>query len=232
MKPFMIPTDGVLDWKERLADPVKHWRAGYSAMALAYAWEQAAGFPPEVSALFAQCGEPRFSKIELLLAILEYDVPLPGGDRPSQNDVFALARVSGGLMTIMVEGKVSEPFGPTLEEWRKDASPGKEQRLRFLLAKLGLESPVPTSTRYQLLHRAASAVIEAERFLARDAVLLIHAFGRNGAPDPDSFADYTAFAKLFGQQAQSGRLIRLGTAGNVGLWCGWARGEERFLKPE
>lgn len=231
MKPFLVPTSGVLDWRKRLAEPEKQWRSGYSAMALAYAWEQAAGFPPEVSSLFAESGEPRFMMIELLFAIPEYDVPLPGGDRPSQNDIFALARVSGALVTIMVEGKVAESFGPTLEEWRKDASPGKEERLRFLSSKLGLKTPLPGSLRYQLMHRAASAVIEAERFLARDAVMLVHAFGKSGASDSESFFDYAAFGKLFGYQVENGRLIRLGTTGNVTLWCGWARGDERFLNP-
>ena len=31
----------------------------------------------------------------------------------------------------MVEGKVRESFGPTLEEWLKDPSPGKTRRLSF-----------------------------------------------------------------------------------------------------
>ena len=232
MKPFVVPTSGVADWKKRLADPEKHWRSGYSAKALAHAWEEAGGFPPEISALFAHSGEPRFRKIDLLLAIPEYDVPLPGGQHPSQNDIFALARVSAGLMTIMVEGKVAEPFGPTLEEWRKEASAGKEERFRFLVSKLGLKTLLPAGIRYQLLHRAASAVIEAERYLAHDAVMLVHAFGRNGAPDPVSFADYAAFARLFGSKAENGKLIRLGTIANVTLWAGWVRGDERFLNPE
>jgi Domain of unknown function (DUF6946) len=35
-------------------------------------------------------------------------VPLPGGVRPSQNDLFVLARGAKGAIAIMVEGKVSE----------------------------------------------------------------------------------------------------------------------------
>lgn len=31
-----------------------------------------------------------------------------------------------------VEGKVSEPFGPVLSNWNKEASPGKTQRLAFI----------------------------------------------------------------------------------------------------
>lgn len=154
MKLILVPTEGVRDWQRRLADPEKHWRTGYSARALAHAWEDASGLPPEVAALLGPLG-----KVELLLAIPEYDVPLPGGERPSQNDVFALVRTKDGLIVVMVEGKVSESFGPTLEEWRKDASAGKTERLAHIKGKLGLANNPPPGIRYQLLHRAASAVI-------------------------------------------------------------------------
>ncbi len=130
MKPIVVPTDGVQDWRKRLADPVKHWQTGYSAKTLAHAWEDAAGLPPEIAALL-RC----FGKVELLLAIPEYDVPLAGSERPSQNDVFALVRTKDGLIVIMVEGKVAESFGPTLEEWCKDASAGKTERLAYIRAR-------------------------------------------------------------------------------------------------
>src|SRR5260370_13818620 len=166
MKPIVVPTDGVRDWRKRLADPVKQWQTGYSAKTLAHAWEDAAGLPPEIAALLSG-----FGKVELLLAIPEYDVPLPGGERPSQNDVFALVRSKDGLIVIMVEGKVAESFGPTLEEWRKDASAGKTERLAYIRARLGLARDPAPVTRYQLLHRAASAAIVAERYHASDAAI-------------------------------------------------------------
>src|SRR5947207_10981453 len=61
MKPIVVPTHGVQDWQERLADPTKHWRTGYSARALAHAWEEATGLPPEIATLLAPVG-----KVELL----------------------------------------------------------------------------------------------------------------------------------------------------------------------
>lgn len=221
MKPILVPTDGVQSWQQRLADPVKHWRTGYSAKALASAWEAANGLPPEVDALFKP-----FGKVELLLAIPEYDVALPGGDRPSQNDVFALVRTEDGLIVVMVEGKVSESFGPTLEEWRKEASGGKEERLTHLKAKLGLASDPPPGTRYQLLHRAASVVIEAERFHARDAAMIVHSFSQEQV----SLGDYQAFLALFGKKGGPGQLVALGTPNGMHLWAGWAQGDERFLR--
>jgi hypothetical protein len=46
----------------------------------------------------------------------------------------------------MVEGEVSESFGPTLGEWLSEASPGKESRLKFLLRTLGLLQEPANST--------------------------------------------------------------------------------------
>ena len=220
MKPIVVPTHGVQDWQELLADPTKHWRTGYSARALAHAWEAASGLPPEVAALLGP-----FGKVELLLAIPEYDVPLPGGERPSQNDVFALVRREAGLVVIMVEGKVAESFGPTLEEWRKDASAGKTERLAHIKAKLGLANDPPPGTRYQLLHRAASAAIEADRFHASDAAIIVHSFSQERA----SLGDYEAFLALFGKKGGPGQLVQLGTPNGVRLWAGWAQGDPRFL---
>jgi hypothetical protein len=80
-----------------------------------------------------------------------------------KNHIWVLARSEGKLISIAVEGKVSEAFGPTVQEWQIESSPGKASRLAYLLGLLGLPS-VPDTTRYQLLHRTASAIIEAQRF--------------------------------------------------------------------
>src|SRR6266850_3014165 len=170
-------TSGPEDWQALLADPTKHWKTGCSARTLAYCWEEAAeGFPPEVSKALQQTDEASLRELTPILAIPEFKVPLPGGVRPSQNDLFVLARGAKGPVSIMVEGKVSESFGPTLGEWRNEASQGKKQRLQFLLRTLGLMEVPTASIRYQLLHRAASAVITGEQFRAAAAVMLVHSF--------------------------------------------------------
>jgi hypothetical protein len=171
MNRIYIPTQGPEHWRRLLADPEKQWRTGYSAKALAYCWEEADGFPAEVALLFSESGIPTFQSIELLLAIPEHQVPLPGGRRPSQNDLFALARGPDGLISIMVEGKVSETFGPTMEKWLIEASPGKRERLEYLRDQIGLDKEFPPHIRYQLIHRTASAVIEGRRFCAKTAVI-------------------------------------------------------------
>ena len=76
-------------------------------------------------------------------------------------------------MTVAVEGKVAEAFGPTLGEWRQDFTAGKKRRLRYIQEALGIGGDLSDHVRYQLLHRMASAVHEAIRFGATAAALLI-----------------------------------------------------------
>lgn len=214
------------DWQAYLADKDKHWRTGYSAKSLAYCWESANGFPPEVAAVFRNASDAAVQNIEPILAVPEFKVPLPGGDRPSQNDIFVLGRSSTGAVVIMVEGKVDESFGPTLSKWQTDASPGKEDRLQFLLRVLGLSVEPDGAIRYQLLHRAASALIEAERFHAVAAVMLVHSFSgkRTG------WTDFKAFASLFGGTVSVGALTRLAQPEDIPLYVVWVQGDLRFTK--
>jgi hypothetical protein len=224
--PIFAFTSGPGDWQRLLSDPVKHWRIGYSARTLAYSWEAADGFPPEVERSLGGAGDPLLADLSPVVAAPEFKVPLPGGTRPSQNDVFILARSAAGPVCIMVEGKVEEPFGPTLGEWKLDASKGKTQRLRFLNRVLRLEVDPPDSVRYQLLHRAASAVITAEQYRAVAAVLLIHSFSR----ERSSWSDYSSFTHLFGVDPVEAAVQRLGGASGVPLYGVWVVGDQSFLK--
>lgn len=219
-------TSGPQDWQALLADPVKRWRTGYSARTLAYCWEAADGLPSEVAKALQQTDEPSLKGLTPVLAVPEFKVPLPSGVRPSQNDLFVLARGANGPVSIMVEGKVSESFGPTLDEWRADASPGKDSRFRFLLSTLGLMQEPAGSIRYQLLHRAASAVITGEQFRAAAAVMLVHSFSEQRV----GWSDYQSFAALFSVNAQEGAVQRLGRSSSIPLFGAWVVGDCRFLQ--
>ena len=81
-------TSGPQDWQKLLADPVKHWKTGFSARTLAYSWEAEDGFPYEVRVPFTQSAEPLLANLAPVLAVPEFKVPLPGGVRASQNDIF------------------------------------------------------------------------------------------------------------------------------------------------
>lgn len=223
MPTYYRPMNTADDWAQMLADPVKHWRRGFSARALAYCWHEAKGFPPEVDKVL-QAFEP-LRGIELLLGLPEHQVPLPGGARPSQSDIWCLARHGESLVSMTIEGKVEETLGPTLGEWLADGSPGKDARLRFLMEQLSITEMPGTSIRYQLLHRTASAVIEARRFRATRAVMLVHSF----SPTHQWFDDYAAFARVLGIEAERDRVYSAGTRGGVGLSIGWVAGDPRYL---
>ena len=125
---ILLSTTGPEDWQQFLAQPDKHWRAGYSAWALAHCWEAAAGLPAEIEKLLVSSTTTDLHDVELLIALPEYAVDLPGGDQASMNDVFVLGRTSAGTVTIMVEGKVNESFGPLVKDWGPDSSPVKKER--------------------------------------------------------------------------------------------------------
>lgn len=227
MGDIYIPTKSVNDWRSLLADPDKHWRTGYSAKALAHCWEDADGFPPEIAGLFSESGTPVFENLEFLLAFPEHKVPLPGGRRPSQNDIFALAKAGDGqLLSIAVEGKVDEEFGPELGKWRAEASKGKKQRLAFLKEQLGLTVDFPSHLRYQLIHRTVSAIIEAKRFNAPRAAMIVHSFSQ----DDTGFNDYREFLSFFEAEGAPGELVFVRETQGIDIYTGWARGDRKYLK--
>jgi hypothetical protein len=215
-----MPTASADQWAQPLVEPGKQWRQGYSARTLAHSWQEAAGFPAEVKSVLASA----FPALELLLALPEHKVPLPGGSRPSQNDIWVLARSESQLISIAVGGKVSEPFGPTVQEWQARSTPGKRARLAYLLSLLELPA-VPDATRYQLLHRTASAIIEAQRFHAAQAVMLVHSFSQSG----EWFADYATFVALLGGRAAEDSLTPVGSRAGVQLHLAWVRGNAEYL---
>jgi len=218
MNPVYVPATGIDDWRRLLAQPDKHWREGYSAMCVAKAWQNAAGFPPPIAIVLEAAGDP-LASLEPLLIIPEHKVPLPGARRESQNDVWVLARHSGGLASITIEGKVSESLGTTLDEWRQRESDGKRERLTFLTHTLGLAKEPPGALRYQLLHRSASAMIEAERFRANIALMIIESFSTEDV----GLTDFQAFTQQFGVHSEPDRIVRLSQLKGITLYAGWVR---------
>lgn len=174
--------------------------------------------PPEISELFG-------AQLELLLAIPEHKVALPGGRRESQCDVFALVRTSDETIAIAVEAKVNEPFGPTVGEWMVNASKGKIERMRFICDLLGLSTPPPDELRYQLFHRTAAAVLEANRFKTDRAAIIVQSFSQ----EHRWLEDFQAFASLFGPRPALGQALNYDLPSGIPLTLGWAIGSREFL---
>ena len=226
MNRVFVPAMKPDDWKRLLAEPDKHWKTRYSAKALAYCWQEANGFPESVRSVFKKSGIELFQDIKLLLALPEYQVPLPGGARPSQNDIFVLAKGNDQLVSIAVEGKVSEPFGQTVADWQEDGSAGKRERLSYLLQKLDLEERASIDDiRYQLLHRTASALIEAEKFNAQNALMLVHSFSLSN----EWFDDYSHFLALYGLDAKPDSVLFAKNVNGIDLYFCWVRGDKKYL---
>lgn len=219
-----------------LADPGKHWRKGFSARTLAHGWLAASGFPPEVASILAACPDPILAGLLPVEGTPEFQVALPGGRAASQNDIYVRARSAAGEVAIMVEGKVEEPFDETLTEWLSSVRSndkgatrsGKPERLRYLQQLLGKSDGFDGATRYQLLHRAASALIQARAKAAVAAILLVHSFSKQ-TPQA-GWSDYRTFLRQLGvPDPQPGQLQRVAVLTAVPLFAAWVPGDPQFL---
>ena len=225
-----VPANKPEDWRKLLAKPRNHWKRGYSAKALAYCWQEDDGFPKSVRKVLINCEIELFKNISLLLAFPEYKVSLPPrGGRPSQNDIFILAKGGEQLVSIAIEGKVSEPFGETVAEWKSKITEGKRQRLEFLRKQLQLENVQIDHIRYQLLHRTVSAILEAKKFNAENALMLVHSFSKSDEWI-EGFEDYRNFLALYGlEDVQPDSIMFAKSIEGMALYFGWVKGEKKYL---
>jgi hypothetical protein len=165
--------------------------------------------------------------LDLLIAVPEWEVALPGGSTASHTDVLAVGTNSHGLVIVAVEAKVEEPFGPTIGEKRSGASKGQEERLRFLCSTLGLSQDLDGSIRYQLLHRTASAVLTARQFHAHAAVMLVQSFSAKSSWQED----FETFASAIGAPTGPGSVARVPSVSSPDLYIGWCAGDKKHLSP-
>lgn len=196
-----------------------HWKPGHSAQAVAYSWFKAGSIPARVATVLDQVAW--FKGATLVDAFLERKTDLRDGcGAASQTDLLAIVTADGGrdLAIVAVEAKVREPFGKLVSEWL-DGSARKEVRLTRLceLFRISREDALPL--RYQLLHRAAAAIYEAERYRRDVAAFVVQSF----CPDATGMTDFVAFANALGftgagrDQMTDGRKF-----GSVVLLLGWA----------
>ncbi|HMO75423.1 MAG TPA: hypothetical protein PKD99_15885 [Sphingopyxis sp.] len=195
-----------------------HWKQGRSAKSLADSWFRANDIPPAVRAVLDQ--SPALAGAELLDAWLERKTDLGDGRAShSQTDLLAILGIGGELTVLGIEAKVDESFGPYVSEWLADGSAGKRRRLERLCALFGVEPRAIGHLRYQLFHRTAAAIIEARRYRARKATMIVQSF----CPDATGLADCRAFFEAIGLRGLvRGGLVGPGDIGGITLWAGWA----------
>jgi hypothetical protein len=222
MSRLFISTRGIGSWQQRLANPDRQWKRGYSAFETAVSWELASrsksGLPAPITNLFRNrhYGEPL-----LLFAVAEHKVDLPGGSAASQSDVWAVVKTLAGMLSLTVEAKANEAFGDEIvENWlaarkTKESIDNRKTRFDYVRSHLPMADSF-LSVRYQLLHRCAASVIEANRFGYLHAAFIVQAFN----PPEKSFQDYATFCQALKIRALREELATTSVDGIL-LSVGW-----------
>lgn len=229
MKRIFVPTKSGSDWQRLLGKPKLHWKKGRSAMSAAACWEEASPkLPPDILRVLEGSKDPALTDLKLLAAIPEWEVDLPGGKRPSQTDVLAIASNARNLVVLGVEAKVDETFGPTIGEKMAESSLGQRERLAHLEKELGRTEPFPGTTRYQLLHRSVSALLTARDFHAPVAVMLVHSF----CPNSTWRGDFSTFCTELSGRQLTDDLFEVPGVTDRRLLLGWCKGDTRYVEVE
>jgi len=185
---------------------------------LATRWLSASGFPPDIARLLAS-NEATMNAAPLL-AIPGHQVPLKGGSTASPTDLWVLARTRRGLVSIVVDDADSKPIGPTVGEWQATATPGTD-RWAALCGLLEVSAACEPSIRYRLFHPTAAALIEARRFFAIGAAVIVQAFDTSRS----SFGDFQQFVALMGGRvSRAGELVPVTPREGIELYFGWTQG--------
>jgi hypothetical protein len=224
---FYIPSDDLNDWAKLLANPIKQWVVGKSARTLAHSWIDQKLYPKEIENVFNDYGEKPFKKMKFLFVFPEYKVDLPPCYRePSHNDIFIIGRGENELVSICVEGKVSESFG-TYVPTPKNPNSGMPERLSKMCESLGLVERDISKIRYQLLHRTLSSVTMAKKLNANYAMMLVHSFSESNK----GFNDFTKFTMLFGVEAKINKILESDRlVSGKKLYFAWVKGDKKYLQ--
>lgn len=227
MNRLFVPTLGPTDWRRLLVDPQTQWEPKHSALELAVCWESSRhldrGIPTEVAKALDRV--PELSGASLIIGFPERQVALDDLGRPSHNDLWALLRIGERLASLAVEAKAGEPFDVLVGDWLAAANSrsAKPARLAGLLDRLGIKGTPVEALRYQLLHRAVSALLEAERFRADLALMLVQSF--NEEADRGSWGDFERFGRALGVEVRESEFVRVQKPTAVPLYLGWVTSE-------
>jgi hypothetical protein len=158
------------------------------------------------------------------VVLAEHQTPLPGEGPASHSDALCLAKGAEGLVTVIVEGKESESFDEPVAKWLASGGENRRVRLRGVCGHLGLDPDRVSDIEWQLLHRTAAAVIEADNYGARQTVMLVHSFSsvRHG------LGAYGEFVACFGaDETEANSVIELAQRGSTSLYVAWVADQPR-----
>jgi len=195
-----------------------HWRNGYSAKAVCESWFNANDIPLSVRRVLETADE--YQGAQLIDAWLERCTHLPWGrGNPTQTDLLAVLAIGGELALLAIEAKVRESFGPYVKDWLAEGGDNRAERLRGLCDLLNLSTETASGLRYQLLHRTAAAVLEAKRYRARHAAMVVQSF----CPDNTGLSDFQSFAQAMGYgHVDADSISSTKALGPIALRIGWS----------
>jgi hypothetical protein len=164
---------------------------------------------------------PELRGAALVIGLPEHQVSFEGGGHASQNDLWALLRRDNDFISMTVEAKAGEKLDDLVKDWlmKKKRGSRKPERLAALQTRLGIAGRDVSEIRYQLLHRTASALKEAERFRASIAVVLVQTFNREA--DKVSWDDCCRFGEMLGAKVCEGGFSLATTGVGMPLYIGW-----------
>ena len=210
-----VPLKSPEDVKPHLGSP-GHYKEGYSAFCLVNGW-MADNDIPELVRLTLDT-VPALQHAILLEGFLEREVSLGDGARNSQTDLLCLLGINKQLVVMSVEGKVREPFGNLVAKELETASDFKKSRIKRLAQVLGLSLEEAKPLRYQLIHRTAAAIFEAQRFHSQTAIMMVHSYD----PADAGFVDYRRFAEAIGfGDTEPTFTVGPQSFDDVSLYLGW-----------
>ena len=173
-------------------------------------------FPAEVATLLAT--NDMTAGAVPLLAVPGHEVPLAGGARASRLDLWVLARTPRGLISIAIEQSGDDPSLPALA--RDVETPASRERRDALRSLLEIDRDVDPTIPHRLIHRTASALLEARRFFALGAAVIVCSAGAAHG----SFGDFQRFvAMMGGRLRRPGHLLSVTPREGIELAFGWAQ---------
>ena len=208
------------DWKQ--AHPLKHWKAGRSAMLLAQSWGISEGLPWRVK--LALDKEPSLAGLDFQDADIEHKTTPPGKGRDSTTDLMVWAKNAQQAVVLGVEGKVSEDFGPLVSDWKAEGGQNRLDRVETMARDLGLNPSNIDPLRYQLIHRTWSAWKNAKDKNYPTAVMLVHSFLPADQHADNHFPDFAAFAAHLGVSKatiQPDTPFLVAQPSGIHLWLCW-----------
>jgi len=151
-------------------------------------WQASAGFPPEIARLLNT--NDTTARATLILAIPGHEVQLARGARAAPADLWVLARTTRGLLSIVVDGN-AKSNAASFADARVDRPLAPWNALWSLLE---IDPARHEHADARFVHCTVGALLEARRFFAVAAAVIVHAVDAGH----DSFADLQRFVAVMG----------------------------------